>query len=70
VLGFEGAAGADYLIKPNIFVRAAVRIETIGFSFKGTGRQAIARDDDPMTVDVGAARDNYFGGMATVGYIY
>lgn len=70
VLGFEGAVGADYLITPNIFVRAAGRIETIGFSFKGNGRQAVARDNDPMTVDVTAGRDNYFAGMATVGYIY
>jgi hypothetical protein len=28
------------------------------------------RDGDPTTQDVTAARDNYFGGMLTVGYAY
>ena len=70
VIGFEGAAGADYLLTPNIFARATARIETIGFSFKGTGTQTFLRDGDPMTVDVKGGRDNYFAGMVTVGYIY
>jgi hypothetical protein len=70
VIGFEGDAGGDYLIKPNLFLRAAARIETIGFSFKGTGTQSYLRDGDPETVDVKGGRDNYFAGMVTVGYIY
>ena len=70
VIGFEGDAGGDYLIKPNLFLRAAVRIETIGFSFKGTGTQSYLRDGDPETVDVKGGRDNYFAGIVTVGYIY
>jgi len=70
VIGFEGALGADYLITRNIFARATVRYETIGYSFKGTGFQTNQRDGMPMTQDVTGARDNYFGGMATVGYLY
>jgi hypothetical protein len=70
VLGFEGAAGVDYLITPSIFARAAFRFETIGYTFKGTGTQSNARDNMPMTQDVSGARDSYIGGMATVGYLY
>jgi hypothetical protein len=70
VIGFDGAVGADYLITPNIFARANVRIETIGFTFKGTGFQTNQRDGDAMTQDVQSGRDTYFGGMATVGYIF
>lgn len=70
VLGFEGSGGVDYQITPSIFARAALRFETIGFTFKGTGFQTNQRDGNPMTQDVGGARDNYFGGMATVGYLY
>ena len=70
VLGFEGALGVDYLITPNIFARAAFRAETIGLNFKGTGTLSTMRDDDPTTKDVSGARDNYIGGMATVGYLY
>ena len=70
VLGFEGALGVDYLITPNIFARAAFRAETIGLNFKGTGTLSTMRDNDPTTKDVSGARDNYIGGMATVGYLY
>jgi hypothetical protein len=70
VIGFEGAAGVDYLITRSIFARAAFRFETIGITFKGTGMLSNARDGDPTTVDVPGARDNYIGGMATVGYLY
>jgi hypothetical protein len=70
VLGFEGAASADYLITPRIFARAALRVETIGYTFKGTGEQTNNRDGMPATQDVAGARDSYFGGMVTVGYLY
>jgi len=59
VFGFEGALGADYLITPNIFARAMGRFETLGFNFKGTG-----------DLKASGARDSYFGGALTVGYLY
>jgi opacity protein-like surface antigen len=70
VLGFEGVAGFDYLVTRNLFARAAFRYETIGFTFKGTGDQALSRDGDAMTQDVTTARDNYLGGLVTIGYAY
>jgi hypothetical protein len=70
VIGFEGALGADYMITPNIFARAAFRAETIGYKFKGTGMLSNARDGDPTSKDVTGARDTYLGGMVTVGYAY
>jgi len=70
VLGVEGALGVDYLITHNIFARAAFRLETIGYTFKGTGTLSNARDGNPATVDVAGARDTYIGGLVTVGYLY
>jgi hypothetical protein len=70
VYGFEGALAADYLVTSNLFVRAAGRFETIGFSFAGNGTQTNTRDGQPDTQDVQRARDNYFGGFVTVGYLY
>jgi hypothetical protein len=70
VIGFEGAVGADYQITPNIFARAALRAETIGFSFNGGAFQTNQRDGDAMTQDVKSGRDSYFGGIATVGYLF
>ena len=70
VLGFEGSFGGDYAITKNIFARATFRIETIGLSFQGKGNMTNMRDGDPTSIDVGGARDTYFGGTATVGYLY
>ena len=70
VLGFEGGASAEYAITPNIFARGGMRYETIGLKFKGTGAMTTMRDGDANTVDVTAARDNYLGFLATVGYLY
>jgi len=70
VLGVEGALAVDYLFTRNIFARAAFRLETIGYTFKGTGTLSNARDGNPATVDVAGARDTYIGGLVTVGYLY
>ena len=70
VVGFDGSAGADYRITPNIFVRAAARFEVIRFKFRGNGAQSNARDGNPMTQDVFGAHDNYIGGFLTAGYLY
>ncbi|HEY5922604.1 MAG TPA: hypothetical protein VIV11_13075 [Kofleriaceae bacterium] len=70
VTGFELEAGADYMVTKNIFARASIRYETIGFKFKGDPTsQSNIRDTDPEQ-DVSGARDTYFGGTATVGYVY
>jgi hypothetical protein len=70
VFGFDVSAGADYLIRPNIFVRAAGRVEVISFAFAGKGSLSNARDNNPMTQDVTGAHDNYIGGFVTAGYLY
>ncbi len=69
VAGFEGELGADYAITKTIFARAALKFETIGFTFKGKGMLTTGRDGDPEP-DVTGARDNYLGGAVTVGYLY
>ena len=71
VTGFEIEAGGDYMLTKNIFCAAPVRFETIGFKFKGdpTSQTQHARHRSP-TQDVSGANDTYFGGTATVGYLY
>ncbi len=69
VSGIEGEAGIDYLITDKVFVRAAARFSTIGFTFKGTGDLSNNRDGDAEQ-DVFGARDTYLGGALTAGFLY
>ncbi len=70
VSGYSIVIGADYAITPNIFARAGIRYQKIGFTFKGDPMsQTNTRDTDPEQ-DVTGASDSYFGGVATVGYVY
>lgn len=70
LIGYEGELSADYLVTPNVFVRAAFKYETIQFKFLGNGDLTINHDRDPMTVDVLTGQDNYIGGFVTAGYVY
>jgi hypothetical protein len=70
VSGFEVELGADYMVTRTIFARAGVRYQRIGFTFKGDPMsQTHTRDTDPEQ-DVTGAQDSYFGGAATIGYVY
>ena len=68
VLGFEGEAGGDYALTGSIFVRAGLKVESIGYKFNGKGAKTNA-DADPEQ-DVQGARDTYIGVVGTLGYIY
>jgi hypothetical protein len=70
VLGFDFDAGADYTINKQWFVHAALKLTTIGFTFKGNGMLSNDRDGDPTTIDVQGARDTYYGAIVTAGYLY
>jgi hypothetical protein len=67
--GFEGQLAIDYMLKKFLFARVAFRGEAVGFSFDSPGAMATNRDMDPEK-DVFGASDKYFGGIATVGYLY
>jgi hypothetical protein len=68
--GFEGSLSVDYMLKKFLFARVAFKGELIGFTFTGAGgAMASNRDTDPEK-DVFGASDKYFGGIATVGYLY
>jgi hypothetical protein len=70
VTGYQLNAGADYMIMPSVFVRAELRYQSFGFTFKGDPMSMTnTRDTDPDQ-DVQGAKDTYFGGAATVGYLY
>jgi hypothetical protein len=68
VLGFEGEVGGDYALTGSLFVRAGLKVETIGYKFNGNGMRTNA-DADPEQ-DVQGARDTYIGLVGTLGYIY
>jgi hypothetical protein len=68
--GFEGQLSVDYMLKKFLFARVAFRGETIGFTFGDTAAMLTNRDGDATTKDVYGASDRYFGGIATVGYLY
>jgi hypothetical protein len=70
VLGFDFDAGADYVINKQWFVHAALKLTTIGFTFKGNGALSNNRDGNPATIDVQGARDTYYGAIVTAGYLY
>ena len=70
VFGYEASASVEYRFMPNLFARAAVRYEKISFDFAGTGFQSTSRDGNPMTQDVSAGTDTYFGGSVIVGVAY
>jgi actin-related protein len=67
--GFEASLSVDYMLKKFLFARVAFRGEAIGFTFTGNGAMATNRDMDPEK-DVFGASDKYYGGIATVGYLY
>jgi hypothetical protein len=58
-LGFELGVGMDYLLTAKIFVRGEARLETLGYSF-----------DTGDTTGVESARDTYWGGALTAGYLF
>jgi hypothetical protein len=59
--GIEGGAGVEYKIMKNVVVRGAARVQTIGYKFKGGGMKSMG---------IAGARDTYFGGSLTAGYLF
>jgi hypothetical protein len=61
ITGFEGSVNFDYMLMKNIFARAEGRFETLGYAFRGEGMKSRG---------VGGARDSYYGGTLTAGYLF
>jgi hypothetical protein len=61
ITGFEGSGHFDYMIMKNVFARAQLRAETLGYAFLGEGMRSKG---------VGGARDTYYGGTLTAGFLY
>jgi hypothetical protein len=68
VTGIDGELHGDYMITSKIFARAAFKLMTLGYKFKGTG-DLIDRNGDGEA-DVFGARDSFFGMTATLGYVF
>jgi hypothetical protein len=70
VTGAEGDASIEYKVNPQLFVRVGGRFMSIGFAFDGNGALTTGRDGDDTTIDVGGARDTYYGGYGVAGYLF
>jgi hypothetical protein len=70
VTGLDIEGGLDYTLGPKLLLRAALRVTTIGFAFKGNGELTNNRDGDATDTDVSGARDTYFGGFASGVYLF
>ena len=70
VNGIDVEAGLDYQLASKLLLRAAVRLTTLGFTFKGDGVLTNNRDGNTATIDVAGARDTYFGGFASGVYLF
>jgi hypothetical protein len=68
VIGIDLDLGADYMLKKNVFARAALKVQTYGYTFKGTGMRS--DPDGDLMPDVTGARDSYYGFAANIGYLY
>jgi len=70
VIGLQANAGLDITIKNRFGLRLEGDYAQVGFAFVGNGTEAIDRDGDPTTVDVGGAADRYYGGSVTFAVMY
>jgi hypothetical protein len=70
VIGLQADAGLDITIKDRFGIRLEGDYAQIGFAFVGNGTEAVDRDGDPTTIDVGGAADRYYGGSVTFSVMY
>jgi len=70
ITGGRATIGLDVAFSSHVAMRLAGEAALFKMTFYGTGQQAINRDMDPTTVDVGSATDRYYGGSATVAVYY
>jgi hypothetical protein len=71
IFGVQGEAGLDVVIANRVAVKAMFEITQFGYTLQGSGGAlANSRDMDPMSRDIGGARDRSLGGVVTVGVLY
>jgi sRNA-binding protein len=71
VVGGQGEAALRYSPIDRVALRLGARYTGIGYTFqRGAGEVSSNLDGDPNTLDVGGAKDQYFGGFLTVGFFY
>jgi hypothetical protein len=70
ITGAEAGGGIDVLLGSRFALRFAFEFSQLGYAFTGTGDQAINRDKDPTSKDVGGAADRFVGGSATLAVLY
>ena len=72
VLGIDVEAGMEVMIGRYLILHFGGFFTQYGFSYSEAtaGEKATNRDGDPADLDVGGARDRYFGGMGTAGVVF
>jgi hypothetical protein len=70
VTGGQASAGIDIVIGNRVAIKLVGEYAQFGFAFVGNGTEAVNRDGDASSVDVGGAADRYIGAAATLAVMY
>ena len=72
VYGVDAELGFEFVIGRYVLLHVAGLYTQYGYTYSEAtaGEKATNRDGDPDDLDVGGARDRYFGGMGTVGVVF
>jgi hypothetical protein len=70
VTGVDIEAGLEFLLGRYVLVHISGVFTQLGYTFAGGAVETNNRDGNNATIDVGGARDRYFGAMGTVGVVY
>jgi len=70
VTGVDIDAGFEFLLGKYVLIHISGVFTQLGYTFQGGAAMTNGRDGDVGSIDVGGARDRYFGAMGTVGVVY
>jgi len=60
----------EFLLGKYVLIHFSGLFTQLGYTFEGGAVQTNGRDGNANDIDVGGARDRYFGAMGTVGVLY
>jgi hypothetical protein len=70
VTGIDLEAGLEFLLGKYVLIHIAGVFTQLGYTFNGGAVETNGRDGNMDTIDVGGARDRYYGAMGTLGVVY
>ena len=70
ITGIDIQAGLEFVLGRYVLIHFSGLFTQLGYTFEGGAVQTNGRDGNANDIDVGGARDRYFGAMGTVGVLY